>query len=79
MRVQSTSRARATAGPSTLSMSWANNLPVKQGLYDPENEKDSCGVGFICHIKGVQRHAIVRDAKGILCNMTHRGAVGTRY
>lgn len=26
--------------------SWANTLPVQQGLYDPENEKDACGVGF---------------------------------
>lgn len=26
--------------------SWAGALPVKQGLYDPEYEKDSCGVGF---------------------------------
>lgn len=26
--------------------SWAGALPVKQGLYDPENEKDACGVGF---------------------------------
>lgn len=26
--------------------SWAGALPMKQGLYDPENEKDACGVGF---------------------------------
>ena len=26
--------------------SWANALPVKQGLYDPALEKDACGVGF---------------------------------
>jgi glutamate synthase (NADPH/NADH) len=26
--------------------SWANTLPLQQGLYDPENEKDACGVGF---------------------------------
>ena len=26
--------------------SWAGTLPVKQGLYDPELEKDACGVGF---------------------------------
>ncbi|KAI8901089.1 hypothetical protein BC833DRAFT_579403 [Globomyces pollinis-pini] len=57
-------------------LSWADNLPQKQGLYDPENEKDACGVGFICHIKGDRRHDLVRDARGILCNMTHRGATG---
>lgn len=26
--------------------SWAGALPMKQGLYDPELEKDACGVGF---------------------------------
>ncbi|GAA5893643.1 glutamate synthase (NADH) [Sporobolomyces salmoneus] len=51
-------------------------LPAKQGLYDPENEKDSCGVGFVCHIKGKPSHKIVSDAKHLLCNMTHRGATG---
>ena len=25
---------------------WAEALPQKQGLYDPELEKDACGVGF---------------------------------
>lgn len=49
-------------------------FPAAQGLYDPENEKDSCGVGFVCHIKGKANHKIVSDARSLLCNMTHRGA-----
>ncbi|KAL0470749.1 glutamate synthase [Neurospora intermedia] len=57
--------------------SWAGALPVKQGLYDPELEKDACGVGFACHIKGKPSHKIVSDARNLLCNMTHRGAVGS--
>ena len=57
--------------------SWASALPVKQGLYDPEFEKDACGVGFSCHIKGKVSHKIIADAKNLLCNMTHRGAVGS--
>ncbi|KAK9314867.1 hypothetical protein V1522DRAFT_430439 [Lipomyces starkeyi] len=57
--------------------SWAGVLPKKQGLYDPEFEKDACGVGFVCNIKGVTSHKIVSDAKSLLCNMTHRGAVGS--
>lgn len=57
--------------------SWAGALPVKQGLYDPDLEKDACGVGFACHIKGQASHKIVSDAKHLLCNMTHRGAVGS--
>lgn len=57
--------------------SWAGALPVKQGLYDPQYEKDACGVGFACHIKGKPSHKIVSDARNLLCNMTHRGAVGS--
>lgn len=57
--------------------SWAGALPVKQGLYDPSYEKDACGVGFACHIKGDASHKIVSDARNLLCNMTHRGAVGS--
>ncbi|OAL74050.1 hypothetical protein A7D00_2079 [Trichophyton violaceum] len=56
---------------------WAEALPKKQGLYDPELEKDACGVGFTAHIKGKASHKIVSDARGLLCNMTHRGAVGS--
>jgi len=41
--------------------SWAGTLPLKQGLYDPELEKDACGVGFAAHIKGKPSHKIVTD------------------
>lgn len=58
------------------SSSWDGSLPAKQGLYDNVNEKDSCGVGFICHIKGEPSHKIVSDARQLLCAMTHRGATG---
>lgn len=43
--------------------SWAGTLPMKQGLYDPELEKDACGVGFSAHIKGVASHKIVKDGE----------------
>jgi glutamate synthase (NADPH/NADH) len=56
--------------------SWAGAMPASQGLYMNELEKDSCGVGFICHIKGEQAHKIVSDARQLLCAMTHRGATG---
>ncbi len=51
-------------------------LPEKQGLYDPRNEHDSCGVGFVADIKGRKTHAIVRQGLQILVNLDHRGAVG---
>ena len=52
------------------------HLPAAQGLYDPELEKDACGVGFIAHIKGVPSHQNVLDADQILQAMDHRGACG---
>ena len=53
--------------------SWAAALPVAKGLYNPELEKDACGVGFVCHLKGDVSQKIVSDARNLLCNMTHRG------
>ena len=50
--------------------------PQPQGLYDPANEHDACGVGFVCHIKGKKSHEIVEQGLLILKNLTHRGAVG---
>ncbi|MCP3696919.1 MAG: glutamate synthase subunit alpha, partial [Planctomycetaceae bacterium] len=53
-----------------------HTFPEKQGLYDPANEKDSCGVGFVAHVKGEPSHQIVLDADQVLRNMNHRGACG---
>src|SRR4030081_3699372 len=50
--------------------------PPAEGLYDLSLEKDSCGVGFIAHIKGDKSRQIVSDALNILCNLEHRGAGG---
>src|SRR6202011_1211610 len=50
--------------------------PARQGLYDPTNEHDACGLGFIAHIKGEKNHAIVTQGLQILKNLTHRGATG---
>ncbi len=52
------------------------NMPPAQGLYDPANEHDNCGVGFVANIKGKKSHSIVSRGIEILCNLTHRGAVG---
>ena len=51
-------------------------FPAPQGLYDQRNEHDSCGVGFVAHIKGAKSHAIITQALEILKNLDHRGAVG---
>ena len=54
-------------------------FPQKHGLYDPANEKDACGVGFVANIKGARSHQIILDAETILRNMDHRGACGCEY
>lgn len=46
------------------------------GLYDPKNEHDACGLGFIANINGVKSHKIVQDGIRILENLEHRGATG---
>ena len=50
--------------------------PPKQGLYDPQFEHDSCGIGFVVNIKGKKSHQVVADGLQILMNLDHRGAVG---
>ena len=59
-----------------MTLGHPGGLPFKGGLYDPANEKDSCGVGFICDIKGRPSHQIVADAAHMNCCMEHRGGVG---
>src|SRR6266481_5129954 len=51
-------------------------FPRKQGLYDPANEHDSCGVGFVANIKGRKSHEVIEAGLQILVNLDHRGAVG---
>ena len=50
--------------------------PAGPGLYDPRNEHDSCGVGFVANIKGRKSHDIITRGLQILVNLDHRGAVG---
>jgi len=64
-RIQTSSSSEATPGP-----------PAAQGLYDPADERDACGVGFVVDIKGRKSHDIVRKALQVLKNLQHRGACG---
>ncbi|HUO89803.1 MAG TPA: glutamate synthase large subunit [Rhizomicrobium sp.] len=50
--------------------------PAEQGLYDPRNEHDSCGVGFVANIKGEKSNEIIAQGLQLLINLDHRGAVG---
>ena len=51
-------------------------MPEAQGLYDPDNEHDSCGVGFLCHLKGKKSHDIIKGALDMNVCMDHRGGCG---
>ena len=51
-------------------------LPEANGLYDPRNEHDACGVGLIANINNIKSHKIITDGLSILGNLEHRGAVG---
>lgn len=51
-------------------------LPAQSGLYDPNQEHDACGVGFVAHIKGVASHGIMTDAYQVNSRMDHRGGCG---
>ncbi|MEE3340562.1 MAG: glutamate synthase central domain-containing protein, partial [Hallerella sp.] len=47
-----------------------------QGLYNPQNEHDACGVGFVLNMNGKREHGIVAKGVEVLCNLLHRGATG---
>ncbi len=57
-------------------MDLHNGLPAEQGLYNPRNEHDACGMGFVVNIKGRPSHDIILKGIQILINLTHRGACG---
>ncbi len=48
----------------------------QHGMYQPSQEKDACGVGFVAHVKGAKSHSIIQNGLKILENLDHRGAVG---
>jgi len=66
----------AASTPQTSPSAAPSPIPVQGGLYDPRNEHDACGVGFIANIKGGKSHAIVERGLNILKNLSHRGATG---
>ncbi len=52
-------------------------IPIRQqGLYSPGHEHDTCGVGFIVHLKGQKSHKIIEDGLTALEHLNHRGACG---
>ena len=46
------------------------------GLYEPQYERGSCGIGAVVNISGRRDHSIIEYGKEILLNLRHRGAAG---
>ena len=67
---------QSLTGSANVSRPAQLTAPPKQGLYDPQFEHDSCGVGFVVNMKGRKSHQLVTDALQILVNLDHRGACG---
>jgi glutamate synthase (NADPH/NADH) large chain len=57
-------------------MALASNYPQAQGLYNPANEHDACGVAMVATLNKVATHEIVSKALTALRNLEHRGASG---
>ena len=55
----------------------AASTSLRQGLYDPRHEHDACGVSFVCDVRGRASHRIVALGIRALCNLEHRGALGS--
>ena len=72
------SNARRTGNCTTKNTS--NSTPADcrqpQGLYDPANEHDACGLGFVASIRGEKSHSIVEKGIEVLTHLEHRGACG---
>jgi glutamate synthase (NADPH/NADH) large chain len=69
-------QGRPADAVSTEVATTATALPPAQGMFDPAETRDACGVGFVADIKGRKTHGIVKDALYVLENLEHRGAVG---
>ena len=47
------------------------------GLYNPDQEHSSCGVGFLTRKDGVQTYEVVRKLHEALCAVPHRGGMSS--
>jgi glutamate synthase (NADPH) large chain len=52
-------------------------VPARTGVYNPSNEKDSCGFALVATMRGSAGHDVIDIALSSLRNLEHRGAVGS--
>src|SRR6266542_1998414 len=71
------SAANLPSATPTSEPAWpVADAPGAAGLYDPRQEHDACGVGFVVDIKGRRSHAVIAQGLQVLVNLLHRGACG---
>ncbi|MFF2926449.1 glutamate synthase large subunit [Streptomyces celluloflavus] len=75
--MRSASTHSATTGSARAAWSPMDGRPAQQGMYDPREEHDACGVGFVATLTGEASHALVEQALTVLRNLEHRGATGS--
>jgi glutamate synthase (NADPH/NADH) large chain len=75
-KASETAREIGAATPAPVGRGVDPFLPRGQGMYDPANERDACGVGFVADMKNRRSHAILEKGLQILVNLDHRGATG---
>eukprot|EP00887_Chlorella_sp_A99_P003952 scaffold11.g3952.t1 len=72
----STPTSRPGRGPLQVVRAAHSAVPPAQGLFDPANDKDACGVGFVAELDKQPRRKTIVDALEMLRRMSHRGACG---
>ncbi|MFI7388793.1 glutamate synthase large subunit [Streptomyces sp. NPDC049813] len=77
MRTPRQPSQHSTSGQDTTNWSHMDARPAAQGMYDPRNEHDACGVGFVATLTGEASHTLVEQALTVLRNLEHRGATGS--
>ena len=57
-------------------MALPSSFPAAQGLYNPANEHDACGVAMVATLNKIATHDVVAQGLTALRNLEHRGAAG---
>ena len=77
MTSQSPTQPSGTAAFGTSPFERFSAIPAQTGLYNPDFERDACGVAMVATLTGKASHAIVQSGITALLNLEHRGASGS--
>ncbi len=66
----------ALCGQIFTSKKTFNRNHKMSSLYNPLDEHDACGVGFVARLSGVPSHQVIADALTAMARLAHRGGHG---